>query len=272
MGKAIIAYDDKVHTEIFSRLDDTIENVFWPPIVAKQEAYRVKADALKAKTKAHPCKISEDGCTSISLANFHELNEAYLSYSVVAEYVLHLAYEDETKIWQRAVQQYERERGRVKSRAQSFLARQSSDFSISNDALEAELTKVSENLDKKIDRLKTEKEQISLYWAETKGALKQMKDEISKPAVWELVLKGASNQTKSILAGYSGTIKDAVGGVFGDTAGMLVSGLYEKEMNRIADSGASSLNSSIRGMIGDVKSETFKRVDEFLARNNATTN
>jgi len=270
VSKAVTQYQSQAQAKIFSRLDDKIESDFWPPITAKQKIYRDKADELGKDIKTHPCSTNNMGCTSISATNFNIIQKKYRHYSVAAEYILHLGYEQETLIWQKAIESYQQLTEEIDAKVLSFLAKQPNEINISTNSLVNELTQIDSNFDKTITQLKSEKAQINQQWSSTKNAMQQLQNEIYKPAIWKLILNGASAQTRGILAGYSGKINKAVSGVFGSNIGKIVSDKYEEKIKEIADKGFEKLESTVGNAMDDAINKATKKVDAFNNSSNST--
>ncbi|MBE0369051.1 hypothetical protein [Pseudoalteromonas aurantia] len=263
IGKALQSYHNQAQEDIFSKLDQQIEANFWPEIVAQHAVYRDRADAFGEEIKAHPCNNRDSGCTSISATNFNMIQTKYRDSSVAAEYILHLGYEQETLIWQNAIESYQKQTKMIEAEVFRFLAKQPNELNISVTTLANELTQVDNKFAQTITQLKREKAQIEQHWASTKGAMQLLQKEISKPAVWKLILKGASTQTKGILAGYSSNINQAVSGIFGSDIGKIMGDRYQKKVMEIAGSGFEKLELVINKTIDKATSKVTKSVDEF---------
>lgn len=270
VSKAVAQYQSQAQVKIFSKLDDKIESDFWPPITAKQKIYRDKADELGKELNNHPCIKDSSGCGAISFADYQDLSKKYRHYSVAAEYILHLGYEQETLIWQKAIESYQQLSEEIDAKVLSFLAKQPNEINISTNSLVNELTQIDSNFDKTITQLKSEKAQINQQWSSTKNAMQQLQNEIYKPAIWKLILNGASAQTKGILAGYSGKINEAVSGVFGSNIGKIVSDKYEEKIKEISDKGFEKLKSKVGNAMDDAINKATQKVDDFNNSSNST--
>ena len=263
INQAITDYQNKAQEKVLSGLDQRIEDTFWPPIVAKQKVYRDKADQLKLDIENHPCSINISGCTSIATTNFKVILTQYRDYSVAAEYILHLGYEQETLIWQMAVEQYQQQLVTVKTKALETLAQQDNSLDISVDSLDTELLRVYNNIGETINTLKQEKIAINSQWQVTKNALSLLAQEVTQPAIWQLILDGASGQTKAILTSYSETIKDKVGGILGDTIGQISGDIFAQSINVIVDNATDELANEVSDSITQVTTKLDKEVDTF---------
>lgn len=263
VNQAIADYQTKAQKKVFSGLDQIIEDTFWPPIVAKQKVYRDKADQLKLDIENHPCSINISGCTSIATTNFKVILTRYRDYSVAAEYILHLGYEQETIIWQKAIEGYQQQLTIVKTKTLETLAQQDNSLDISVDTLDTELSRVYNNIDETIKTLKQEKIAINSQWQVTKNALNLLAREVTQPAIWQLILDGASGQTKAILTSYSETIKDKVGGIFGDTIGQISGDIFEQSINVIVDNATNEFDSALSDSIKQATTALDKEVDTF---------
>lgn len=264
-----LKFEKRIQKEILDRLDQEIEEVFWPAISRKHEEYRDKADKLGKELKSHPCATAGAGCNELSFESFQTIAMQYRDYSTVAEYVLHLGYEQETLIWQRVMERIPQFKAKVRSEAAGLQTNVVSNAPATLTALTSELDKIAERIDENILDLQQEKTAIIEHWAVSRHAMDYMQQYINKPDVWELVLSGAATQVKSIVAGYSSVIRKGVGKVLGDTAGQLASQLYESEANKIIDNSVSDFKSAIDNMIHAANGEVNRRVNEYADKFNS---
>ena len=263
INQAITDYQNKAQEKVLSGLDQRIEKTFWPSIVDKQKVYRNKADNLKNQLVEHPCNNAKEACSKISFENNQDLSKKYRDYSVAAEYILHLGYEQETLIWQRAIERYQQQLAIVKIKALEALVEQDNSFDISTDTLNAELNQVYDNIGETINTLKQEKIAINSQWQVTKDALNLLARDVTQPAIWQLILNGASGQTKAILTSYSETIKDKVGSIFGDTIGQISGDIFKRSINVIVDNATNDFDNAVSDSIKQATTKLDKEVDTF---------
>lgn len=267
-GDALLKYQNKVQQQIFSGLDQRIEDEFWPPVVAKQNVYRSQADALGDVVKSHTCATSPQGCGAIAMADYQKINKEYRDYSVAAEYIIHLGYKKETEIWQQAVESFEEQKINLESKLSNFIAKQDLQLNISTEALAQELKQVASNFDNTIAQLEKDKTIAAQHWASTERSLKVLQSELSKPAIWESILSGMSDQAKTLLTSYSGTINQAVSGVFGQDIGNLVSNSFVDQVEGIIDIGVGNISSTVGSAIKDAQTVLNKEAEQFNTTNN----
>ncbi len=263
VGQALQAYDSSAYTQVLSQLDEALNKTYWPSIEAKVKEAKVKEAMFSSELTSHICNRTPDNCTGAVFLDYKQKAEMYRQYGIQAEYIAHLGYDGVANIWQKVVTQYEQHRQAVKIKALDFLAKEPKVLSISNDQLESEITQVSNNLDEVIRELQQEKSVIKSQWDSTKNALNLLQQEINKPAIWKLVLNGASSQAKGIIAGYSESVSKGISGILGDDLGGIVGDATKSMMNTIAENGVNKLNAAVNGFIAKGQEKLSAKADAF---------
>jgi len=267
--EVVLSFEERAQKEILDRLDQKIEEVFWPAISRKHEEYRDKADKLGKELKSHPCATAGAGCNELSFESFQTIDRQYRDYSTAAEYILHVGYEQETLIWQRVMERMPQFKTTVRSEAAGLQTNALSNDPATLTALTSDFDEIAERIDQNILDLQHEKTAITEHWTVSRHAMDYMQQYINKPDAWELVLSGASTQVKSIVASYSSVIRKGVGNVLGDTAGQFASQFYESEANKIIDNSVSDFKSAIDNMIHSANGEANRRVNEYVDKFNS---
>lgn len=256
-------FDKRVFEDITRTFDKTIEDVFWPQIVKKQNEFRDKADAIKSQLVSHQCSKPSSGCSEMGFDNYRTLAEQYRQYSLVSEHIIHLGYKQETVIWQRLTEYTHQFRNELKAKAQQVSlpsGYRKSESLLSKD----DISEMRDKLDSDIKQLQMERNAITEHWAVTKQALVLLQADINKPEVWELILEGVSERTKQEVASYTTSLNQTLSGVLGMPVGNIVTAGLNDTANQLIGESINAMKSVLDDLFTNTEHQVEREITNFL--------